>query len=63
MTKINVTKRMADFHACIDGELGLWGCGKSVDEAIGSLVLNHPEMFDVNIRTPYKEYDRRKENA
>jgi hypothetical protein len=56
--KIKVTKRYADYHACIDGQEGFWGCGKSVDEAIGSVILSNAAKFGLNIETPYKKYDR-----
>jgi hypothetical protein len=46
-TKIVVTRRFADYHAAIDGTDGRkWGCGKTIDEAVGSLVRNHPGVFD-----------------
>lgn len=45
-TKIVVTRRFADYHAAIDGTNGCkWGCGKTIDEAVGNLVRNHPGAF------------------
>ena len=45
-TKIVVTQRFSDYHAAIDGTEGRkWGCGKTIDEAVGALVRNHPEAF------------------
>lgn len=44
--KIVVTQRFSDYHAAIDGTAGRkWGCGKTIDEAVGALVRNHPEAF------------------
>lgn len=44
--KIVITRRFADYHAAIDGTNGCkWGCGKTIDEAVGSLVRNHPGAF------------------
>lgn len=45
-TKIVITRRFADYHAAIDGTNGCkWGCGKTIDEAVGNLVRNHPGVF------------------
>lgn len=48
--RIVITKRTADVMAHIEGELGYWDCGKNAPEAIGNLVLSHPERFHVEIR-------------
>ena len=40
------------YHAQIkrsNGEGSKWGCGISVDAAIGSLIRSYPEDFDINI--------------
>ena len=34
-----------DFHASIEGHPELWGRGKTVDEAIGSMFRSHCEHF------------------
>jgi hypothetical protein len=45
-TKVVVTRRLSDYHAAIEGTKGRkWGCGKTIDEAVGALVRNHPEAF------------------
>lgn len=46
--KIIVTKRANDYHAYVGNE-GVWGCGGTLYEAIGNLVANHPEKFDLEI--------------
>lgn len=46
---IEVTKRASDYHACIKNKKDLWGCGKNICESIGSLIMNHPENFDIEI--------------
>jgi hypothetical protein len=50
VNRIVVTKRSQDYHACIEGELGLWGCGATSTAAIGDLVSSHYEHFGVAIR-------------
>ena len=35
-----------DFHASIEGHPELWGRGKTVDEAIGSMFRSHFEHFN-----------------
>jgi len=47
--RIIYTKRSSDWHACLEGQPAIWGCGKSVDEAVGALVRNHPEQFGVSL--------------
>jgi len=39
MTKIVVTKRAGDYHACINGNPKLWGCGDTISEAIKQAYL------------------------
>jgi hypothetical protein len=41
-------KRRPKYHAQIKGKPGCWGCGKTTDEAIGSLVRSHPEYFGLS---------------
>jgi hypothetical protein len=50
MTTIVVTKRADDYHACIEGQPSFWGCGKTPDAAVGSLVQSHPEQFSVKVQ-------------
>lgn len=55
--KIEVCERILDrtwddkpkYHAQIENEPGYWGCGKSVDEAIGNLINSHPKTFGIKI--------------
>lgn len=49
MTRIIVTERASDYHACIDGDPKLWGCGDTIAEAIGSCIMNHKECTDIEI--------------
>lgn len=48
--RVVVTRRHDDFHACITGEPGVWGCGKSQKSAIGDLVTAHAERFGIRIQ-------------
>ncbi len=45
--KIVLRKRTNDIHASLNGQPGIWGCGRSDREAIGDLVLSHPEKFGI----------------
>jgi hypothetical protein len=49
MVEIIWRKRTDDFHACINGEPGYWGCGKTLHAAIGNLILTHPGRFSIVI--------------
>lgn len=48
--EIVVTKRTEDYHACLKGDEGIWGCGKSIPEAIGDCVQAHPERFNLKFK-------------
>ncbi|MBA3732822.1 hypothetical protein H0W91_00410 [Patescibacteria group bacterium] len=45
--KIILTKRSHDWHACLDGNTVIWGCGESPKEAIGDLIYSHQAMFPI----------------
>ncbi len=47
--KVIVTKRSDDYHACQAGKTAVWGCGKTADEAIGSLIRAHQDRFNITI--------------
>lgn len=42
-------KRTSDIHVQLAGKPGIWACGKNLHEAIGDLVMHHPERFGVVI--------------
>lgn len=48
--KIIITYRSHDVHAHLAGNTGIWGCGSTVPNAIGDLVLSHPEAFGVVVQ-------------
>ena len=50
MTEIEIRKRSGDWHAQIKGQPGLWGCGKTPDEAVGSMARNHAERLGLDIQ-------------
>lgn len=41
--------RRKKFHAQVKGSPGYWDCGRSVAEAVGNLVLSHPEQFGAKV--------------
>ena len=36
--KIIVTKRSNDYHACLEFNIGIWGCGRNPIEAVSSFM-------------------------
>ena len=47
MKRIVVVRRNDDYHASLEGHPEIWGCGKTSESAIGSLVSAHKEVFDI----------------
>ena len=47
--KIIVTRRIADYHACVEGHPEICGCGETRNEAIGELIRSHQDMFRIVI--------------
>ena len=41
--------REPKYHAKVKGGPGPWGAGRNRDEAIGSLVRSHPELFGATV--------------
>lgn len=50
MKKIIAIKRESDIHVSLEGFSGAWGCGSSLEEAIGDLVSCHSGKFDIEIQ-------------
>jgi len=46
---IIITKRASDYHACLENYPVIWGCGRNIYEAIGNVIMNHPERFNLKI--------------
>ena len=47
---VRLKRRTSDWHACFPPGESRWGCGKSIDEAIGSLIRAHGrDMFGLVI--------------
>jgi len=49
ITNITITKRASDYHACLENHPGIWGCGRNIYEAIGNVIMNHPDRFNLKI--------------
>ncbi|MCK4665543.1 hypothetical protein KAU33_02265 [Candidatus Dependentiae bacterium] len=47
MTGVVIEERTYDHIASIEEEPGKWESGRNEEEAIGELVLSHPELFNV----------------
>lgn len=46
-TYITITRRTDDFHAAIAGDARIWDCGKTQAEAVGNLIMSHPDKFTI----------------
>lgn len=55
MNIITVTPRWDDIHAYANKEQGIWGCGKSVNWAIGDLISAHQEYFNIQLNMIFGE--------
>lgn len=51
LSKIIVTNRGHDFHAALNGDTRLWGCGKTPDVAIGDALRTHADRFGIFIES------------
>ncbi len=49
MHKIRISKKDTRYNAQIEGHPEIWGCGDTPFEAIGALISNHSEIFDIEI--------------
>jgi hypothetical protein len=45
-----LTKRSDDYHACLENNTKIWGCGNSQDKAIGDLINAHRDIFNISIK-------------
>ncbi len=52
MQTILVTQRGDDFHAGLEGSPGVWAAGRSAYEAVGDLVMHHPEVTGLLVKVP-----------
>lgn len=55
MNIITLTPRWDDIHAHANGNLGIWGCGKSVNEAVRDLVSAHQKYFSIELNMNFGE--------
>jgi len=55
LNRIIVTRRSSDYHACLACHPEVWGAGKSRYEAVGNLVLSHPECFGLEPLQEFRE--------
>lgn len=54
-THIIVEKRSDDYRAYIKYNKAIWGCGKTINAAIGDLMSSHQDYFDLDIEYPQKK--------
>jgi hypothetical protein len=50
--EIEICERMGEtpkYHAQIKNTPGVWGCGNNRLDALGNVIIYHPEKFNVNI--------------
>jgi len=48
-TNITVSKRSSDYHACLENYPEIWGSGRNIYEAVGNVIMNHPDKFNLKI--------------
>lgn len=44
---IEITRRSEDWHACLKNYPEVWGCGRSIDDAVLDCVSHHLEHFEL----------------
>ena len=49
---IVVTYRTHDVHVCVKGNPRIWGCGQTITEAIGDLMIAHTDHFEIRVEVP-----------
>lgn len=47
--EIVIARRGDDYHASLNSDSRIWGCGHSVHAAIGDLVRSHMDVFGIKI--------------
>ena len=47
---ITITTRSDDYHVCINGNTAIWGCGKTINEAIGDALRTHATSLGINVK-------------
>lgn len=52
--RIVITRRWSDWHACIEGESGKWGCGRTPEGAVAELRRIWPEAQQIEVVTVAK---------
>lgn len=60
MCTITVEKTETGFSAFANDNRRLLGVGKTVDEAVGSLIRQHPDYFDIKISLDRISFNRAK---
>lgn len=53
--EIVVEQKYGEFHVHLKGRPGLWAQGKTVLQAVGTLICDHPETF--HIKMNYDQVD------
>ena len=56
--KIRLTRRSSDYHACLQGQPGLWGCGKDQAAAVEAFLRNHPSYRGLEQEIVYEDQQR-----
>lgn len=52
--EITVVKRNSDYMAYLDGNEALWGCGKSPDVAVASVIYAHQKETGLKITEKFE---------
>ncbi len=49
MTTLVISRRAGDLHVQLKGQPGIWACGQTIDEALGSWMRTHSERTGCRI--------------
>jgi hypothetical protein len=50
MHKVIVTKRNDSYHAALESNPRIWGTGSTAAEAVGDLVIFHPDSTQIFVK-------------
>lgn len=51
LSSIIIHRRSRDWHAALNGDARLWGCGATIPDAIGSAIHTHADLFGIEVET------------
>jgi hypothetical protein len=58
MKRIIVQERSSDYHASLEGQLGVWDAGQSIALAVGKLILSNRSLFGIEVVANTKDCEK-----